>query len=545
MTLDKTEIGEVPEGTRRVAQAAFPKGTLYMRMRDELGVLWEEADFQVLYGRVGQTGYAAWRLVLVTLMQYNEGLSDRAAADAVRGRIDWKYALGMELEDAGFDYSILSEFRGRLIEGEAGYYLLEMMLRRCQALQLVKSRGRQRTDATHILAAVRALNREELVGESLRAALNELATIAPEWVKSVVPAAWYERYGRRIERSRLPKQAEERLAWVEQTGRDGQQLLTWLKDSPFQAAPWARPMLVRLGTVWQQQFHLEDGLARWRTADELPPAAQQLESPYDEQARYGAKRDLHWLGYKVHVTETCDAELPHLITHVLTVPAGEADSHALPIIHERLNRCDLLPQQHLVDSAYVSAALVHESRQVYGLDLLGPLPADTSWQTTTPLALSNTDFLIDWAARQVTCPSGALSSKWVESHNQAGQPSIQVAFDKQTCLPCPLHARCTHAPARTLKLHPQPLHEVLQTARLRQLTPDFKQAYNQRAGIEGTLSQAVRALDLRHSRYRGLPKTALQQSFTAMALNLRRLGDWWDDLLPAHTRSSAFAKLAA
>src|SRR5437016_5598858 len=116
MSWDKTEIGEVPEATRRVAQAAFPKGRLYMQMRDELGVLFEEGDFRRLYGRVGQKGYPAWRLVLITLMQFNEGLSDREAADAVRGRIDWKYALGLELEDAGFDYSVLSEFRGRMID---------------------------------------------------------------------------------------------------------------------------------------------------------------------------------------------------------------------------------------------------------------------------------------------------------------------------------------------------------------------------------------------------------------------------------------------
>src|SRR5437879_8364434 len=123
MSWDKSEIGAVPEATRRVAQAAFPKGTLYMQMRDELGVLFEEGDFKALYARVGQQGYPAWRLVLVSLMQFNEGLGDRDAANAVRGRIDWKYAFGLVLEDVGLDYSILSEFRGRQLYVEDCEYV--------------------------------------------------------------------------------------------------------------------------------------------------------------------------------------------------------------------------------------------------------------------------------------------------------------------------------------------------------------------------------------------------------------------------------------
>jgi transposase len=135
-------------------------------------------------------------------------LSDRQAADAVRGRIDWKFALGLALTDPGFDHTVLSEFRSRLVERKAERQLLDTLLVRLR--DLVKARGRQRTDSTHVLAAVRALNRLERIGETLRAALNETAVMAPAWLQTLAPAAWYERYGRRVENYRLPKTDAER-----------------------------------------------------------------------------------------------------------------------------------------------------------------------------------------------------------------------------------------------------------------------------------------------------------------------------------------------
>ncbi len=181
MSLHPEPIRPIPEHTVRVAQAAFPRGdNTYMRMRDEIGVIWEDEDFAPLFSTRGQPALAPWRLALVTVMQFAENLSDRQAANAVRARIDWKYALSLELTDPGFDFSVLSEFRSRLVEGEGEQLLLEKMLSRFKDRGWVKARGSQRTDSTHVLAAVRALNRLELVGETLRAALNALAVVAPE-----------------------------------------------------------------------------------------------------------------------------------------------------------------------------------------------------------------------------------------------------------------------------------------------------------------------------------------------------------------------------
>lgn len=194
MTLHPENIGPIPEETIRVARAAFPKGNNYMRMRDELGTLYTDDDFADLFPRCGQLALAPWRLALITIMQFAEGLSDRQAADAVRARIDWKYALGLELTDPGFDFSVLSEFRARLQAGEAEERILERMLDHFRAGNLLKARGRQRTDSTAIVAAIRVLNRLELVGETMRQLVNVLANVAPDWVKQVMLPAWSERY---------------------------------------------------------------------------------------------------------------------------------------------------------------------------------------------------------------------------------------------------------------------------------------------------------------------------------------------------------------
>ena len=193
MSLQPRPIPPIPDETARVAHAAFPRGNTYLRLREELGPLYEDRDFAALFPKSGQPGLSPALLATVTLMQFLENLSDRQAADAVRARIDWKYALGLELTDPGFDFSVLSEIRARLVAGSAEQLLLDTMLERFRARGLVKARGQQRTDSTHVLAAIRVLHRLELVGETLRATLNQLATVAPEWIRGEARPEWFER----------------------------------------------------------------------------------------------------------------------------------------------------------------------------------------------------------------------------------------------------------------------------------------------------------------------------------------------------------------
>ena len=248
----------IPDETVRVARAAFPKPSRYMRMRDELGPVFADTDFADLFPRRGQPAVAPWRLALVTVMQFAENLTDRQAADAVRARLDWKYALSLELTDPGFDFSVLSEFRGRLLDGGAEDRLLGRMLELFGERGLVEGGGRQRTDATHVVGAVRELNRLEIVGETLHAALNVLAQVAPAWLSAHVDAGWFERYGERFSDYRLPKVQGERRDLSELVGRDGMTLLdaVYGPDAPDYLREV--PAVDVLRRVWVQHFYVDD-----------------------------------------------------------------------------------------------------------------------------------------------------------------------------------------------------------------------------------------------------------------------------------------------
>jgi transposase len=193
MSLRLSPMAPVPEETTRVAHAAFPHGNLSVTLRETLGPIFSDADFAALFPPWGPPALSPWRLALVTLRPFRETLADRQAADAVRARIDWQYLLGLTLTEPGLHFSALSAFRERLLAGEAEALLLEQRLPHCQAFGILRAHGQQRTDATHVWAALRVLNRLELLGETLRAPLNDLATVAPAWRRGIALPPWYER----------------------------------------------------------------------------------------------------------------------------------------------------------------------------------------------------------------------------------------------------------------------------------------------------------------------------------------------------------------
>ncbi len=551
MCLHPRSVDPVPEETARVARAAFPKGTVYMTMRDELGAIFEDEDFAHLFPRRGQPAMAPWRLALVTIMQFAEGLSDRQAADAVRARIDWKYALSLKLDDPGFDASVLSEFRSRLLEGGSERLLFEHLLDRFREMGLVKARGKQRTDSTRILAVVRGLNRLELVGETMRHALDVLSAVAPEWLKERVRPEWTQRYVCRLDDEKLPKSKEARLQEGERIGADGHELLDDLlsEDAPR----WLRevPAVETLRRVWVQNFfHDQKGNVRWRTAEEgIPPSRDFLGSPIDLDCRYARKFTTSWVGYRVHITETCEEDLPNIITDVQSTPATVADGDATPLIHETLKDRGLLPETQFVDTGYLDAELLAESKKNYGVDLFGPTRPDYKWQAREKTGFEAAAFTVDWENEVATCPEGKKSLSWSPAIDRQNNQVVKIKFSSKDCMPCPSRDLCIRSvkryKRRTVTVRIKEHHEALKMAREREGTDDFLALYAKRAGIEGTISRSVRACGIRRSRYVGLTKTHLQHLLTAVSINFLRVGAWLMGVPKATTRRSPFARLMA
>ncbi|MDP9371351.1 MAG: transposase, partial [Chloroflexota bacterium] len=294
MSYQPQPLTPIPDETSRVAQAAFPTGNLVMQLRDELAGLYTDQDFADLFPARGQAAECPWRLAVVTILQFLEGLTDRQAAEAVRSRIDWKYLLGLELTDTGFHFTVLHAFRARLIAGHAEQRLLMIMLERLQ--QAV------------------------------------------------------------------------RLA----------------------------PAIDILRQVWVQQYYGPEEPVRWRTGNDIPPAECLIHSPYDTEARYSIKRGHPWLGYKVHLTETCDDDAPHLITQVETTPATVQDDAVTDRIQDELSTRGLPPAVHLVDAGYTTAGHLVTSRDEHGIDLVGPVAASAGWQARAGTGFDLDHFAIDW-----------------------------------------------------------------------------------------------------------------------------------------------------
>ena len=502
--------------------------------------------FAAAYGVRGAPGISPAQLAMVTVLQFSENLTDRQAADAVRGRLDWKYALGLALADEGFDFSVLSEFRGRLVAVGAERVIFDLLLERLKELGLVKAGGTARTDSTHVLARIRDLNRLELAGETVRAALEALAAAAPGWLAGVIDASWQEVYGQRIDGWRLPASEAKRKELAARYGADGCHLLEAVRAPG--APGWLRelPAVEALRRIWVQQYTRDaDGTVIRREAGlsghGVPPGRLRIISPYDLDARYSEKRGQGWGGYKVHLTETC-AGPPgsvNLITNVATTAAPVPDAVMTQPVHDMLTASGLKPSEHAADAGYAGTDQLLAA-QARNITLLAPLAADHSPQARAGGYTADM-FTIDWENQKVTCPQGAVSHKW-SPLLQDGKREIFIAgFRAATCRACPARDKCTTSArnGRQLSLRPRQIHEAVTATRAGQASRPWKDRYKIRAGVEATMRQATAVTGIRTARYLGLPKTSLEHAAAAAALNLIRLDAWWTsdplDQTPART----------
>ena len=542
---------DIPELTAKVAHASFPNGNPYITLRDELGPIFQDEDFIDLYSNTGQPALSPWRLALITIIQFRENLSDRKMAEAIRARIDLKYLLSLDLDYSGFNFSVLSEFRSRLLKSP-DEILLNKFLECCRAKGLIKERGQQRTDATHVLASIRVMSRLELVAETLRATLNKIAEVDPIWLKEITPADWYKRYGQRIDNFRLPDSKTKREEFAQTVGEDGLKLLN-LAAQKSNLCNLREITILR--QVWKRHYefqepaddedHKPDSKIRFLTNKELDVAGTAIESPYDTDARFRSRYDKSWTGYIVHLTETCESDLPHLITHVETTLASVHESKKVREIHQSLADKNLLPEKHFVDSAYIDAKLLVDMRDEHGVDLFGPAITNQSWQSKIDEAYDLEKFKIDWKSQVVECPEGKKSINWRETKDSSNNARIAVRFSSSDCRKCEARHLCTRSSRRReVGFRPKKQFEALQAMRQKYESIEGREEYKKRAGIEGTISQGFRSFGLRKTRYRGITKTSLQHVATATALNFDRLVAWINEVPLAKTRTSRFVALA-
>jgi len=541
MSLPAQIIPPLPEQTAQVAKQAFRKGNIYLTIGDEIGMIFKNEDFADLYAREGKPAIPPYILAMVLIFQYMENLSDREAADAVRARIDWKYALHLPLEDAGFDFSVLSEFRDRLLANEADMRMFEQVLQRLVDLGLLKKGGKQRTDSTHVLSASRRLSRLEMVMETVRMALESLATVAPSWLQEHGEKDWYERYRRHWRSSRVPKGKKEQEALLFQVAADGYMLMERLAGE----AEGLRELeaVVRLQQIWEQTFEQTKEGIRLRRKSKASLGSETIVTPHDPEARRSVHGEQEWHGYRVHWTESCDEDAPRLVTDVRMVPATTPDVKLTLEIQDALAERNLAPSQHLLDAGYVAGHIIEESWEKHRIDVLGPIGRNTSWQARTG-GITLDQFQIDWENEVATCPQGHRSSTWSQSSSDFGQPVVHIRFSKKVCDACPVRTRCTRAKNSGRSLKVLKTFPTIQKARQRQEEDAFWKDYRHRAGVEGLVSVAANDKGMRRSRYIGQAKTALQALLTAMAINLERAALWLQGYRPAPPRRDKLQCLA-
>jgi transposase len=528
MSLKPQPSRTMPEELARLGIALLPADSPYRLIGDHLYAQYDNAAFADLYHAEGKPGLPPVDLLFVLALQALEGLSDRAAAEAVRLRLDWKYALHLPLDATGFNFSVLSDFRERLVAHDASARLFDRLLQDLRELGLLKRRERQRTDSLAIHTRARLLNRLELVVETLRLAVRAVVAAEPSWSQATLPPTWAETYGQRAVAERLSEADRTRLQT--ETGRDGQWLLDRLAEPTTPAPLGLLPAVATLRTVWAQQYEHREQQVVLRDLRGYDGTTQ-LQTPHDREARWSKKGTQTWVGDKLQVSETDDADQPHLITDIALTSSVEADTTALAAIAERQAARDVLPSERFVDQGYVSGATLEAAAQ-RGEDLIGPAStADPSPQARLADGITQDHFQLDLAARVATCPAGQTAQ------GRAGKDgTIRFAFAAEACAGCALRPRCCTGTGGR-RLTSSPGHAALVAARARQETAAFKTVYRaHRGGVEGCLSSLVRGHGIRVNRYIGRAKNQLRALFVGAAVNLRRAARWLAGVRPRPRR---------
>ena len=519
----------MPAETGRIGKVLLEEKNAFRLIGDRLFDTLDEMEFADLYSVEGKPGISPVILAFVSVFQFMEKLPDRQAAQSLRLRMDWKYALHMPLEYEGFDYSVLSEFRDRLIEGKADKRVFEKLVAEIRAMGLIKERGKQRTDSIAMLTKVRRLSRLELVVETLRLTVGAVVKTDREWSAGILPPSWEDKYGERFVMQRYSE--KEWKDYETNIGDDGQWLLKKLEGGGAPAGLKDLSEVQILKTVWAQQFREAQGQMVYKDLKKYDGHAQ-IQTPHDNEARYSKKRHSEWVGDKVQLTETDDEGYPHIITDIVGTESNQTDYQELPAIQERLQKRGCLPAEQYVDMGYMSGPNLANSEKLQ-IDLRGPFKTIVTPQDLLPDGITHAQFQVDIENNIVTCPEGHTASQPTPVGN-----SLKFQFPKQICAACQLRPRCcTGKGGRTIGISTH--YELVEQARLRQKTEAFKHDYHQhRSGVEGSLSALTRGNGMRVGRYIGQRKRNLQAVFTGCAANIQHVSLWLAGVRPQQRHKS-------
>jgi transposase len=510
----------IPPDTKALVGPMLDDDTVYRFVGDVLFEQFHDEDFADLYPNEGQPALSPVLLAFVLIFQALEDLSDRAAAFAVTFNVAWKYALHLPLSYPGFDPTVLSEFRQRLIRHKAEGRAFSAIFAQLKQLGFFKRKGIQHTDSIAVLTHHRLLHRIELCVETMRTTIKSLLHHDPDWALAHLPREWEERYAKRCKAERMKEDERQTLSGV--VGDDGQWLLNRL-DKDDTAHLRELRAVSTLRDVWAVHYErCADGHMRWSEGGERG-GSQAIETPYDPDAHWATKRSKDWVGYKLHVTETDDPDMPHLITDIAITPAPEYDGTALPAIRERQAAHENLPGERYADSAYISGEHIVDGRTL-GEDLIGPMRETVTPQSKIEGGFTHADFKVDFHHRVVICPAG--HDTMLSATKDGG---YQAIFPVRYCDACPLRPRCYmgHGKKSGRSLRFGRYYDETQAARKRQHTEEFKQAYSKhRSGVEGCLSALVRGQGCRTTRYDGQEKNHLRALLVGAAVNLARSAAW-------------------
>lgn len=502
---------DIPEEIRLWGEYHLELDNPYRIIGDLMFDFIPEAELTCMYSNLGRPSINPIILSLVTIFQYLEDIPDRTAALLVKTRLDWKYALHLPLDDAGFHYSDLCNFRQRLLAHGKDSLIFDQLLKKISSLGFLHKRGYQRTDSTHVLAVVRHLSRLENLSEGLRVALQAIEKADAVFYQHKLPSLYKEHWSKPLSDYQMTD--DERKKELERLGKD----IHWLLDflSTNRQSFLSLPEVEVLDTLFSQHFTIHNK-KEVVIKQKATTGKEKIQTPHDPEARYSTKRDKSWTGYKVHVTETANEKGEvNFVTDITTTNACERDSETLQQIQQNLEERSLKPEQQFVDKGYTTGDNLADSVE-NDISLMGEVS-----ELNNDGLFTADEFTIDYQAKTATCPAGCTSCSWRHFESGKHEGEIEISFGQQ-CQDCSLKEKCTQSKdGRKLRLHRH--YQLLKARRQECRADDFKRAMKRRPPVEGTISEMVRAHGLRKSRYRGLVKTQLQNLMKGAALNIKRL----------------------